>query len=76
MGRSTNTPGQRDGPITLWLDGVVIADFPNLRLRDVATLKMDRFNLSLHAGSNTTGVTKKWYDNVVVAKSYVGPIAN
>ena len=28
-----NTPGKRDGRIALWLDGKLIADFPNLRLR-------------------------------------------
>ena len=69
-----NTPGMRDGRVTLWLDGEVIGDFPNLRLRDTATLKIDRFNLSFHAGSNTKGPTKKWYDNVVAARSYIGPM--
>jgi len=69
-----NTPGQRDGRITLWLDGKQIADFGNLRLRDVDTLTIDRFNLSLHAGSNPSGETKKYYDNVVAAKSYIGPM--
>jgi hypothetical protein len=69
-----NTPGQRDGRITLWLDGEQIADFQNLRLRDVDTLKIDRFNLSLHA-QNTPQETKKYYDNVVAAKSYIGPMA-
>jgi hypothetical protein len=69
-----NTPGSRDGRITAWVDGNVFADWTNLRLRDVDTLKIDRFNLSLHAGSNTKGPTKKWYDNVVAAKSYVGPM--
>lgn len=70
-----NTPGERDGRITLWLDGELIADFPNLRLRDVPTLTIDRFQLSLHAGSNPSGATRKWYDNVVAAKSYIGPMA-
>lgn len=69
-----NTPNQRDGRVTLWLDGKVIGDFTNLRLRDVDTLKIDRFNLSLHAGSNPRAATKKWYDAVVAAKSYIGPI--
>jgi hypothetical protein len=69
-----NTPGQRDGRITLWVDGELIADFPNLRLRDIDTLTIDRFNLSLHAGSNPAGVTRKWYDNVVAATSYIGPM--
>ena len=69
-----NTVGQRDGRVTLWLDGKIIGDFTNLRLRDVDSLKIDRFNLSLHAGSNPAGVTHKWYDNVVAAKSYIGPM--
>jgi hypothetical protein len=69
-----NTPGQRDGQITLWLDGKQIADFQNLRLRDVDTLTIDRFNLSFHAKSNPKE-TKKYYDNVVAAKSYIGPMA-
>ena len=68
-----NTPGERDGRIACWLDGVLIADFPNLRLRDVDTLKIDRFGLNLHIGSNPAGETRKWYDNVVVATEYIGP---
>ncbi len=69
-----NTPGMRDGRIALWLDGELIADFPNLRLRDVDTLTIDRFGLSLHAGSNPSSETYKWYDNVVAAHSYIGPL--
>ena len=70
-----NTPGQRDGRIAVWLDGALAADFPGLRLRDVATLKIDRFGLSFHIGSNPNGQARKWYDNVVAARSYVGPLA-
>lgn len=68
-----NTPGLRDGRIAMWLDGALIADFPNLRLRDTADLKVDRVNLSLHANGGIQSVSKKWYDNVVIAKSYIGP---
>jgi hypothetical protein len=75
MMRKANTPGARDGEIALWVDGALIARFPNLRLRDVATLKIDRFNLSLHIGSNTVSETSKWYDNVVAATSYIGPMS-
>jgi hypothetical protein len=53
-----NTPGARDGRITFWLDGVLAGDFPNLRLRDVDSLKIDRFGLSFHIGSNPAGETK------------------
>ncbi len=68
-----NTPGVRDGRIAFWLDGVLAADFVNLRLRDVASLTIDRFGLGLHIGSNPNGEQKKWYDNIVAADAYVGP---
>jgi hypothetical protein len=70
-----NTPGKRDGRIAIWVDGALVADFPGLRLRDVATLKIDRFALSLYLGTNPKGEVRKWYDNVVAAKSYIGPIS-
>lgn len=69
-----NTPGDRDGRIAFWLDGVLAADFHNLRLRDIESLKIDRFGLSFHIGSNPNGETHKWYDNVVAAASYIGPL--
>jgi hypothetical protein len=69
-----NTPGMRDGRISFWLDGELAGDFQNLRLRDVDTLKIDRFQLSLHIGQNPNGETKKWYDDVVAATQYIGPI--
>ena len=71
-----NTPGQRDGRIAMWLDGKLIADFPNLRLRETSALKIDQFTLDLHVRSNTLAVAKKWYDNVVAATSYIGPMVS
>jgi len=69
----TNTPGQRNGRIALWLDGVLIADFVNIRLRETTELKIDRFTLDYHMASNAA-TSKKWYDNVVAATSYIGPM--
>jgi hypothetical protein len=69
-----NTPGQRDGRIAIWLDGELKADFMNLRLRDIASLKINRFGLSFHIHGNPNGEARKWYDNVVAAKSYIGPL--
>jgi hypothetical protein len=71
-----NTPGQRDGRIALWLDGALIADYTNLRLRDTADLKIDRVGVSLHGNGGILATSKKWYDNVVVAKSYIGPMSS
>jgi len=69
-----NTPGQTDGRIAFWLDGELSGDFPNLYFRDIDTLKIDRFGLNFHAGSSPNGEINKWYDNVVAARSYIGPI--
>jgi len=69
-----NTPGMSDGRIAIWLDGKLVADFPNVVFRDVATLKIDRFGLSFHIKSNPNGEAAKWYDDVVAARSYIGPV--
>ncbi|MEZ0393374.1 MAG: polysaccharide lyase, partial [Pseudobdellovibrionaceae bacterium] len=71
-----NTPGQRDGRAAMWIDGNLVADFPNLRMRDISTLKIDQIQLELHSqsGGSLNRQNKKYYDNVVVAKSYIGPV--
>ena len=71
-----NTPGQKDGRIAEWIDGNLIADYQNLRLRDVDTLKIDRMELDLYMQSSPANISYKWYDNVVVATSYIGPVAD
>lgn len=68
-----NTVGKRDGRIACWLDGVLIADFPNLRLRDAETLKINHAGIGLHIKSNPARANRKWYDDVVIATSYIGP---
>ncbi|HET6557633.1 MAG TPA: hypothetical protein VFG54_09990 [Prolixibacteraceae bacterium] len=69
-----NTPGKRDGRIAVWVDGKLVADFMNLRFRDIESLKIDRFGLSFHIKSNPRGEARKWFDNVVAASSYIGPV--
>jgi len=69
-----NTPGERDGRIAFWLDGELIADWLNIRLRDTTDLKVDCVSIDLHVKNNTLGVSKKYYDNVVIATSYIGPM--
>jgi len=70
-----NTPGKRDGRLAVWVDGRPAADFPNIRLRDVDTLKIDRFGLGVYIASNTERANRKWHDDVVAATSYIGPMA-
>jgi hypothetical protein len=71
-----NSPGKRDGRIAIWVDGSLVADWPNLRLRDVSTLRMDRISIDMHANATRSKSLRKYYDNVVVATSYIGPVSN
>ena len=44
-----NTPGSRDGRLAVWQNGTLIADWQNLRFRDVSTLKINKIMLE-HGG--------------------------
>jgi hypothetical protein len=68
-----NTPGQHDGEVKYWIDGKAVADFPDLNLRSISTLKIDVAKIGLQA-QHSERVNKKWYDNVVVARKYIGPM--
>ena len=70
-----NGAGHRDGRIACWLDGRLIADFPNMRFRDVDTLKIERIGIGIYMADNALRVNRKWYDDVVAATAYIGPIA-
>ena len=70
-----NTVGKRDGRTAFWVDGKLIGDFPNLHFRDVGTLKINSLTLTLYIANNRIRENRMWYDDVVVATSYIGPIA-
>lgn len=44
------------------------------RPRDVPEPKIDRFSLDLHIGRNVKRENRKWYDDVVAATAYIGPM--
>ena len=67
-------PGKKDGRTAAWVDGKLVMDFPNLRLRDIPELKIDHLQIGLFVGPGQHTATRKWYDNVVAAKSYIGPL--
>jgi len=69
-----NTPGKNDGELKWWVDGKLIADLPDLNIRSISSLKIDEPAVVLGANNPTTPLTK-WYDNVVMATQYIGPMA-
>jgi hypothetical protein len=70
-----NTPGVRDGRVAAWMDGVLVGDWQNIRFRDVTTVKIDQIELD-NGGQGSTQQNDKWYDNLVIASSYVGPMVS
>src|SRR5207237_317872 len=70
-----NTPGKNDGEVKYWIDGNVAGDFPDLNVRSISTLKIDRARMILHETKVTQPLTK-WHDNVVIATQYIAPMAS
>ena len=68
-----NTIGQQNGRVALWVDGALIADHPGLRFRTVNDIKARYIALSTYSSGYVAGQTL-WYDDIVIAKSYIGPM--
>ncbi len=69
-----NDSGQSNGEVKWWVDGVLTAAFPNLFIC-ASNLSIDTAYFNLHT-TNQTGVPlTKYYDNVVVATSYIGLVS-
>ena len=72
-----NTPGSRDGRVAVWIDGNLIGDWQNIVFRTTNTLQIDLAELGFYLGSNPKATAETiWYDNVVMAKSYIGPMSS
>jgi hypothetical protein len=68
-----NTPGSSDGRVAIWLDGVLLADHPNLRFRTVEEVKARYVTISTYTSRKEEN-NILWYDDIVVATKYIGPI--
>lgn len=72
-----NTPGQSNGLLEIWIDGVKIYRKSDLYLRDTKKLKIEKVWLNFYFG----GVAKPlqnfdmYIDNVVIAADYIGPVS-
>jgi len=72
-----NTPGMNDGILRTWVDGIIAYEITSLRFRDTSSLKIEQLWLNIYHG----GTAKSPYDqhmfvdNIVLAKSYIGPAA-
>ena len=72
-----NTPGQHDGVIQAWLDGREVLHRRNLRIRLVPELKIEKFWFDIYHGGTAVSPYDQdlYFDNLVVARRYIGPLA-
>ncbi|MBM3846119.1 MAG: hypothetical protein FJ405_07535 [Verrucomicrobia bacterium] len=72
-----NTPGERDGEQAFWIDGRLQGHWTGINWRKTPGLKANALTLESYVTDrwtkNPTNVV--FFDNVVVARRYVGPVA-
>jgi hypothetical protein len=81
MIQANTAPDKADGKQAMWLDGQLIGEFTGIRWRDDLDLKVNCLWLE-HYGYDEGDPTKQywkdrqsvWFDDVVVARQYIGPI--
>jgi len=72
-----NTPGAADGLFRVWVDGRLVMERQQLRIRTVARLRIEMVWMNIfHGGVARSPYDQHLYiDNVVVARRYIGPLA-
>jgi hypothetical protein len=81
MIRANTAPDKADGKQAMWVDGKLVGEFTGIRWRNDMDLKVNCFWLE-HYGYDEGDPTKPywkdsqsvWFDDVVVARRYIGPI--
>ncbi len=81
MMQANSAPNVADGRQAMWVDGTLLGEFSGIRWRDNPDLKINTLWLE-HYGYDAGDPTKQywkdeqavWFDDVVVARSYIGPI--
>ncbi len=71
-----NTPRRNDGVLRAWVDGRLAFEKTDIRFRDVGRLKIEQIWMNVyHGGKKPSPYDQHLFiDNVVIAKSYIGPM--
>jgi hypothetical protein len=70
-----NTPGKNDGELRAWVDGELVFEKTDIRMRDVADLKIEMVWMNVYQGGAkpAENTDHLYIDNVVIAKGdYIG----
>ena len=72
-----NTPKENDGVLRGWVDGELAFEKTDVRMRDIADLKIENVWINIYHGGTWTASSDDhlFIDNVVIATEYVGPLA-
>ena len=71
-----NTLGQRDGVFTAWIDGRKVIDRRSIVYRHTPRLRIEEVWFNVYHGGSTPAAQDLvlYFDNVVVARRYIGPL--
>jgi hypothetical protein len=75
MEMKLNTPGGTDGLYRLWADDSLIAERTAVDLRGSLTNKINEMMLDCYWNGGSTKAQSRYYDNLVIATSKIGPMA-
>ena len=72
-----NTPEKPDGEQAFWIDGTLLGHWKGINWRKSATLKTNALTVESYITDRWTkkAVNTVSFDNIVLAKSYIGPAA-
>jgi len=63
-----------DGVLKAWVNGKLVMDYNDVVVRYTDTMVIDLVQFSSYFGTNTSPGTSIWWDNIVVATDYIGPV--
>lgn len=71
-----NTPGEADGVMRAWVDGRQVLEKTDIRFRNTPDLKIETIWMDVYHGgvSPSPHDMSMYFDNVVIARKYIGPM--
>ncbi len=71
-----NTPGANDGVLRGWVDGKLAFEKTDVRMRDIAALKIQCIWINIYHGGKWSAPSDDhlFIDNAVIARGYIGPM--
>jgi hypothetical protein len=71
-----NTLGRKDGVMRAWVDGVLVFEKTDIRVRTVPKIKIEQVWMNVYHGGTAPSPHDQhlYIDDVVIAKRYIGPM--